>query len=53
MNSESVTKWTDSNRPELFARQLHRRKRLMEQLREYVEKGGKLLLRKPENNIFL
>lgn len=29
--------------PELFARQLHRRKRLMEQLREYVEKGGKLL----------
>ena len=26
--------------PELFARQLHRRKRLMEQLREYVEKGG-------------
>lgn len=29
--------------PELFARQLHRRKRLLEQLREYVEKGGKLL----------
>ena len=29
--------------PELFARQLHRRKRLMEQLRKYVEKGGKLL----------
>lgn len=27
----------------MFARQLHRRKRLMEQLREYVEKGGKLL----------
>lgn len=29
--------------PELFARQLHRRKRLMEQLRAYVENGGKLL----------
>lgn len=29
--------------PELFARQLHRRKRLMGQLREYVEAGGYLL----------
>lgn len=29
--------------PDLFARQLHRRKRLMEQLHEYVESGGKIL----------
>ena len=29
--------------PDLFARQLHRRKRLMEQLYEYVELGGKIL----------
>lgn len=29
--------------PEFFARQLHRRKRLMQQLRDYAEKGGKLL----------
>ena len=28
--------------PDLFARQLHRRKRLMNQLREYVEAGGHL-----------
>lgn len=28
--------------PELFARQLHRRKQLMRQLRDYVEAGGKL-----------
>lgn len=28
--------------PELFVRQLHRRKRLMSQLREYVEAGGRL-----------
>lgn len=29
--------------PELFARQLHRRKRLMESLRSYAEDGGKIL----------
>lgn len=29
--------------PELFARQLSRRKRLLEQLRDYAEKGGKIL----------
>lgn len=29
--------------PDLFARQLHRRKRLMEQLHEYVEAGGRVL----------
>lgn len=29
--------------PELFARQLHRRKRLMQQLRDYAEAGGKML----------
>ncbi len=28
--------------PELFARQLHRRYKMMESLREYVEKGGKV-----------
>ena len=28
--------------PELFARQLHRRKALMQQLRSYVERGGKV-----------
>lgn len=28
--------------PELFARQLHRRKAMMEQLRDYVESGGKV-----------
>ena len=27
--------------PELFARQLHRRKKLMEALRTYAEEGGK------------
>lgn len=29
--------------PELFARQLHRRYKMMEALREYAERGGKLL----------
>ncbi len=29
--------------PELFARQLHRRKRMMEALKEYAEGGGKVL----------
>lgn len=29
--------------PELFARQLHRRKRLMQQLKAYAEAGGKIL----------
>mgnify|MGYP002232968426 CR=1 FL=1 len=29
--------------PELFARQLHRRKKLMEALRTYAEEGGKIL----------
>lgn len=29
--------------PELFARQLYRRKRLFSQLRDYIEEGGKLL----------
>lgn len=29
--------------PELFARQLHRRYKMMESLREYAEKGGKIL----------
>lgn len=28
--------------PELFARQLHRRKRMMQQLRDYAESGGKV-----------
>lgn len=28
--------------PELFARQLHRRRRLMEQLRDYAESGGRV-----------
>ncbi|WP_300729867.1 cobyrinate a,c-diamide synthase [uncultured Bacteroides sp.] len=29
--------------PELFARQLHRRKRIMQQIRDYADKGGKIL----------
>lgn len=29
--------------PELFARQLHRRRKMMEALKEYAEKGGKIL----------
>jgi len=29
--------------PELFARQLHRRRRMMESLKEYAENGGKIL----------
>lgn len=29
--------------PELFARQLHRRKKMMESMKEYAEKGGKIL----------
>lgn len=29
--------------PELFARQLHRRKRLMQQIRDYAEAGGRIL----------
>lgn len=29
--------------PELFARQLHRRRRLMEQIRDFAESGGKIL----------
>ena len=29
--------------PELFARQLHRRRKMMESLKEYAERGGKIL----------
>ena len=29
--------------PDLFARQLHRRKQLLEQLKDYAERGGKIL----------
>lgn len=29
--------------PELFARQLHRRKKMLESIKEYAEKGGKIL----------
>ena len=29
--------------PEMFARQLHRRKTLMKQLKDYADKGGKII----------